>query len=117
MRLPARIQEGHAAALLVVATLLWAVSFPIIRALSLVQREHAPGISSWFVSSVLVALRFSLGGVVISLLSPRSLKGVTRAEWSQGLGLGILCGCGIPWQVDALSHTPASVSAFLTQGY
>jgi drug/metabolite transporter (DMT)-like permease len=117
MRLSAQNQEGRAVPFLVATTFLWAVSFPLIRAVSLVQHEHAPQISSWFVSSVIVVLRFLLGGVVLSILDPRSLQGITRSEWTHGIGLGILCGVGIPWQADGLSHTQASVSAFISQGY
>jgi drug/metabolite transporter (DMT)-like permease len=115
MRLPA--DERRAVALLALTAFLWAISFPLIRVLSLAQHQHSPEISSWFVSSVIVTSRFLLGGLVVSLLSPRSLKGITRSEWSQGLGLGLLCGISILWQVDGLSYTSASVSAFITQGY
>lgn len=104
-------------AALTVTTLLWAVSFPLIRALSLAQQARSPGVSTWFVSSTIVALRFLLGAAVLSVVSPRSLRGVTRSEWVQGVGLGVLCGVGIPWQADGLSHTDASVSAFISQGY
>ena len=117
MRLLPRNQEGRAATALLATTFLWAISFPLIRALSLAQHEHAPRISTWFISSVIVVLRFLLGGVVVSLLSPRSLRGITRSEWTHGIGLGILCGVGIPWQADGLSYTHASVSAFVSQGY
>jgi len=117
MRTQAPSQAGRAVTFLVAAMLLFAVSFPLIRALSLVQQERAPQISTWFVSSVVVVLRFLLGGAVLSIVSPRSLRAITRSEWTQGIGLGVLCGAGIPWQVDGLSYMPASVSAFLSQGY
>jgi drug/metabolite transporter (DMT)-like permease len=115
MKRPAR--ERTAVTALVLTTLLWGLSFPLIRALSLAQHARAPAMSSWFVSSVVVLLRFALGGAVIAVLSPRCLRGVTRSEWAQGVGLGLLCGVGIPWQADGLSHTHASVSAFISQGY
>ncbi|MES2642347.1 MAG: DMT family transporter [Myxococcota bacterium] len=109
--------ERRAVALLALTAFLWAISFPLIRVLSLAQHQHSPEISSWFVSSVIVTSRFLLGGLVVALLSPRSLQAITRSEWSQGLGLGLLCGISILWQVDGLSYSPASVSAFITQGY
>jgi drug/metabolite transporter (DMT)-like permease len=112
-----RERAGRAVAFLALTTLLWGLSFPLIRALSLAQRERAPAMSTWFASSVIVVIRFALGALVIALVSPRSLRGITRSEWTQGLGLGVLCGVGIPWQADGLSHTHASVSAFISQGY
>jgi drug/metabolite transporter (DMT)-like permease len=110
-------EEGRAVPFLLATTLLWGVSFPLIRALSLAWQQLSPHASSWFLSSAVVALRFLLGGALLAVLSPRSLRGITRSEWTQGIGLGVLCGVGIPWQADGLSYTHASVSAFISQGY
>lgn len=117
MKPPAQSQEGRAVTFLLATTLLWGVSFPLIRALSLSWQQLSPHASSWFLSSVVVVFRFLLGGVVLAALSPKSLLGITRSEWTQGIGLGVLCGVGIPWQADGLSYTHASVSAFISQGY
>lgn len=117
MKPPARSKEGRAVTFLLATTLLWGVSFPLIRALSLSWQQLSPHASSWFLSSVVVVFRFLLGAVVLAALSPKSLLGITRSEWTQGIGLGVLCGVGIPWQADGLSYTHASVSAFISQGY
>ncbi|HEY2404976.1 MAG TPA: EamA family transporter, partial [Polyangiaceae bacterium] len=40
-----------------------------------------------------------------------------RAERAQGFGLAVSSGIGMLFQMDGLSYTSASTSAFLTQGY
>lgn len=114
---PAAPRARRAVAALLASTALWAVSFPLLRALSLAQRARAPAVSSWFMACAVVALRFGLAAALVAALAPRALRRVTRSELTQGVGLGLLCGAGIPWQVDGLAHTDASVSAFISQAY
>jgi drug/metabolite transporter (DMT)-like permease len=45
------------------------------------------------------------------------MRDMTRAEWSQALGLGIFTASGMLFQMDGLNYTHASTSAFITQGY
>jgi drug/metabolite transporter (DMT)-like permease len=52
---------------------------------------------------------------VLAALCGRSLRGLTRREIEQGLGLGVLAWGGLMLQTDGLAYTHASVSAFLTQ--
>lgn len=103
--------------MLVAATLCWAVSFPLMRALSLHQPALVPGAGSWFFSSVGVTVRFWAAGLCLGLLCFRKLPGLTRLEIEQGVGLGVFGALGMLFQMDGLAHTDASVSAFLTQGY
>ena len=78
----------------------------------LVSRDA--GVSSWFVASASLVVRFGLGALV--LLVARSAR-PTRSELVQGLGLALSSGIGMLFQMDGLSYTAASTSAFLTQGY
>jgi drug/metabolite transporter (DMT)-like permease len=112
-----RARQLEATGFLILATLFWSVSFPVIRAMSLIQAETMPGLSTWFTSAVWVIYRFGGAGLIMFLWTARRLKGLTRLELEQGLGLGLFSGAGMVLQVDGLAHTSASTSAFLTQCY
>lgn len=74
-----------------------------------------PEAGSWFLSAWGLAIRFGLGAF---LLLPWVFQfGVRANEWKQGGVLAFWCGFGMWFQSDALAHTAASTSAFLTQGY
>jgi drug/metabolite transporter (DMT)-like permease len=51
------------------------------------------------------------------LWSLRTFHGVTRCEFQQGVGLGLVGGIGLLFQMDAVNYTSASTAAFLTQCY
>ena len=111
-------KHAQACVWLIVATALWGVSFPLIRAIWLVQEQLVPKISSFFFSATLAAVRFSVAGILLALFSARTLRGLTRLEFQQGVGLGVFGGLGIVFQMDGLAHiahNSASTSAFLTQ--
>jgi drug/metabolite transporter (DMT)-like permease len=103
--------------MLVLATALWGLSFPTMKALTATQDILLPDRSSWFFSSLCNIYRFGLAAFVMLFLSVRTLNRVTRLEISQGIGLGLVGGLGILFQMDGLAHTSASTSAFLTQCY
>jgi len=106
-----------AAWMLVLATVCWSVSFPLMRALQLEQAHRLPDCSSWFFSSCGVAYRFGLAGILLGLWNAWRGRWPTRREWEQGLVLGIWGSAGMVFQMDGLAYTTASISAFLTQGY
>lgn len=131
---PARI----ASFVLVGTCALWAFSFPLLKALQVLGQRSAPAADSFFISTLLVAIRFSIAAVVFLLViglrrsatqsevvSPTD--GTTRPvgndplfsrlEWMQGGGIGLFGGLGLVLQMDGLAYTSGSVSAFLTQGY
>lgn len=112
-----RARQLEATAFLVVATLFWSVSFPIVKTMGVVQAEAMPEASTWFASSVWVLYRFGAAGLIMFLWTARRLRGLTRLEFEQGLGLGLFSGGGMLLQVDGLAYTSASTSAFLTQCY
>lgn len=109
--------RARAVRLLVLCTVLWGVSFPTMRALGFVQSALVPEAGSWFFASLGVCYRFGLAGLVMAMIYWRRLAAMTRLEWEQGIVLALFGAGGILFQMDGLSYTDASTSAFLTQGY
>lgn len=103
--------------MLVLCTALWAFSFPVIVALPMVQGSLVPGSSTWFLSSLCVCYRFGAAALVLAIAFLPSFRRLSRSEVIQGIGLGITGAAGSLLQVDGMSYTTASTSAFLTQCY
>lgn len=103
--------------MLVAATGMWALSFPLMKSLALEQQKLLPDAGSWFFTALGVMYRFGIAGVILALFAFRDLKRITRLEWEQGIGLAVFGAVGILFQMDGLSYTAASTSAFLTQCY
>lgn len=95
----------------------WALSFPLVRALSLDQTASVPEASTWCLSAWGLLLRFAIATAFLAWWCRRELARPTPAEWGQGLGLGVFTAGGMLLQVDALTYAPASTVAFLTQCY
>jgi drug/metabolite transporter (DMT)-like permease len=110
-------RPGVARALLIGGTLFWGLSFPLVRALELVQEKHSPHVSDFVLACADMEVRFGLAAVILLFLYGRELRRVTRLEWSQAIGLGLLASGGIYLQNLGLAWTDASISAFLTQLY
>jgi drug/metabolite transporter (DMT)-like permease len=109
--------RGRAVIMLMCCTLLWAISFPTMKALTQAQQALLPQASSWFLSAWSTAWRFGLSALIMAAWTGRSMKGLTRLELEEGIGLGLVGAGGILLQMDGLSYTDASTSAFLTQCY
>ena len=107
----------RAIVLLTLATLVWGLSFPLIKSLGHLQQALVPGSGSWLVTVCTVAPRFLLAGAGLALFGLRRQGRPSALEWYQGLGLALFLGLGLLLQVDGLQYTDASVSAFLTQLY
>ena len=105
------------AAMLLVTTLFWGLSFPVMKALLLAQAQLLPQASSWFLTSSAVTARFGIAALILLLWCLPTLRGLTRLEVWQGFGLGVCGGVGLIFQMDGLAYTSASTSAFLTQCY
>lgn len=103
--------------MLVMATACWGLSFPIIKAMALVQMRLLPEASTWFSAVYLVAPRFFLAVAVLVVWQGRGFWRVTRLEWQQGVTIGLFSAAGMLLQNDGLQFTAASTSAFLTQFY
>jgi len=114
---PPHPQRARAIALLTLATIVWGLSFPLIKSLGLLHAARLPGSSTWLITACTVGPRFLLAGLVLLLWRWRTVVSVTGREWKQGVGLGLACALGLLFQVDGLQYTAASVSAFLTQLY
>lgn len=109
--------RGRAIAYLLFATILWGVSFPLGKAVEIGQRQLLPEASSWFLAAYTLTFRFIIAAAVLALFAWRRRPGLTRLEFSQGVGLGFFGGLGILLQIDGLAFTQASTSAFLTASY
>lgn len=107
----------RAVLMLLAANLLWGLSFPLIKAITLLHARLVPAAGTWFSAVYTVAPRFLLAAAVLLALRPADAWRVNRAELRQGLLLGLFTAAGMLLQNDALQFTSASTSAFLTQFY
>lgn len=117
MSAPDRTVHARAVLMLVLATLFWGASFPLVKAIVLAHRAALPASGTWFITAYTVAPRFLLGSAVLLLVLRRKLRTFTRSELKQGALLGLAVGAGMLFQNDGLQFTSASTSAFLTQLY
>jgi drug/metabolite transporter (DMT)-like permease len=108
-------RRRHAILMLVLATLYWGISFPIIKAITSLSRILMPGAGSWFVTATAVAPRFVLAAVLMLVFRGRLAGPLTRREMRQGLVVGLFAAAGTLLQTDGMQFTDASTSAFLTQ--
>ncbi len=111
------MRTRQARVLLLGTTLLWGLSFPLIRGLELVQKAVLPSISDEALACADMSIRFGLAALVLLPVYARHLHRITLREWSQALGLACFAGAGLYLQTLGLAWTDASVSAFLTQLY
>lgn len=103
--------------MLLLATVFWGLSFPLIKTILFLHGQLVPEAGSWFSAIYTVAPRFLLGMLVLVALKPRAWRGLTRGEIKQGVVIGLFAAAGMLFQNDALQFTAASTSAFLTQFY
>lgn len=113
----ARAVHIRAVLMLVLTTLLWGLSFPLVKAIALAHTAVLPASSTWFITAYTVAPRFLLGSAVLLLVLWKQLGTFTRLELKQGGLIGLAVGAGMLFQNDGLQFTSASTSAFLTQIY
>ena len=88
-----------------------------MKALALTQQDLLPQTGSWFFTSLSVAYRFGIAGILVLLFGYREIRTLRWREVEQGMLLAAFGGLGILFQMDGLAYTSASTSAFLTQGY
>lgn len=101
---------------LVLACVLWGLSFPLIKALHLEQASRLPEASSVFLAAWMQVARFGIGALMLAPVTSRYGK-ITRGEFRQGSELALWGGVGMALQADGMAYTSASTSAFLTQAY
>ncbi len=110
-------RRARATAWLLFATGLWGLSFPLAKTLSLAQLRLLPGADTWFLAAVGLVFRFGGAAAILAFAALPTLRGLTRGECRQGIGLGIFACGGMLFQLDGLNYTAASTSAFLTSCY
>lgn len=110
-------QHFQAVAMLLLANVFWGLSFPTIKALSLIHAAVVPGSTSEFITAMLVAPRYVVAALVMFFWQAPKLAKLTKPEMKQGLLLGLFMALGVLLQNDGLQFTSASTSAFLTQLY
>jgi drug/metabolite transporter (DMT)-like permease len=103
--------------MLVVANVFWGLSFPLIKAIAFEHQRLLPASSSWFVTACMLAPRFVLAAAIMAVWQRGALRGMSRLEVVQGVGLAMFAVLGMIFQNDGLQYTSASTSAFLTQFY
>lgn len=116
MRVGPTISRAMAVLALILACVLWGVSFPLVKALHIEQSARLPEASSMFLAAWLQVARFFVAGLLL-LPFLAKLGRPSRLEFRQGLWLALWGGLGMGIQADGLAHTDASTSAFLTQAY
>jgi drug/metabolite transporter (DMT)-like permease len=110
-------EHRRATLMLLLTTVLWGVSFPVIKSLILLNGALLPGASPWLVTAEALAPRFILAAALMLLIRSRNIGFPSRGEAKQGLGLGLFAIGGTLFQTDGMQYTSASTSAFLTQVY
>ncbi len=64
-----------------------------------------------------LSVRFVLAALALTLVAPRAMAALSRAERRQAVALGVVYGVAQVLQTTGLQHTSASVSGFLTGMY
>ena len=103
--------------MLVLASLFWGLSFPVMKMLAILHQSLLNTTDSWFSAASTVTIRFGIAGLITAVFSWRTLTKMTALEFWHGAGLGLFGSIGLLWQMDGLSYTSAGTSAFLTQSY
>jgi drug/metabolite transporter (DMT)-like permease len=101
--------------MLILATLFWGVSFPVIKAISALTHRLVPDAGTSFLGAAAFAPRFVIAALVTLAFGWRKLRSATAGEIRQSAVLAFFASGGSLFQTDGLQFTDASVSAFLTQ--
>ena len=67
--------------------------------------------------AAIIALRYAIASVIVSILFRKHLKGLTRGDAARGVLVGLLLGSAYIVQTIGLSYTTAGKNAFLTTVY
>ena len=103
--------------MLVYCTVLWALSFPVMKALLQTQQRLLPAGETWFFTALTVTYRFGFAGLILLPFAFRQMITLRLRELEQGVVIACFASFGALFQMMGLAHTSASISAFLTQGY
>lgn len=103
--------------MLLLVTVFWGMSFPLMKGAGLLAAAHAPEAGTWFFTAMILLPRYVLATLVLVVVLGPGLRRITRLEWKQGLLIGGFASLGMLFQADGLQFTAASTSAFLSQFY
>ena len=103
--------------MLFVASCLWGVCIPVMKALGTEQNLLAPEAGSLGGSAASLCARFGLAAAAILLMTRLSVFRIRREEWKHGAILGAFTAVSMFIQVDGLSYTSASTAGFLVALY
>jgi drug/metabolite transporter (DMT)-like permease len=115
--MPDTLLRQKALQLLLLCTAFWALSFPVMKTLTLTQQQILPEAGSWFLTSLCVMVRFLIAGMLLLVVFWRKIATVSRREIEQGLWLAFFSSSGVCLQMDGLGYVSTTTSAFLTQLY
>jgi drug/metabolite transporter (DMT)-like permease len=102
---------------LLIATICWSMSFPLVKILYIEQGSRLPSASVSFLAISFMAARFGMAALLLLPWVLHKIPTFTRNEWRQGLVLALCGGGGMCLQADALAYTSSSTCAFITQTY
>ena len=109
---PGSIGTGRATLILVFVTLLWGLSFPLMKNW-LQAAKTCPG-GEELASHSLIALRMLLALLLLALFQPGLLLCPSWREHGRGALIGVAFFFGFALQVQGLAHTTPALSAFIT---
>lgn len=104
--------DRRASIMLVLVTVLWGLSFPLMKDWQLAA-IHCPG-GELVASATIIALRMFLALAVLAVFRPRLFTAPRRREHTYGAALGLTFFLGFLLQVLGLADTTPALSAFLT---
>lgn len=124
-------QRARAIGMLLLANVLWGLSFPVSKTLIFLTARLIPESGGGFIVAAISAPRFFLASIAMlawhfwsthsgvrrppERTNPRSF--VESKEFRQGIYMGLFTAIAMLLQSDGLRFTTASTSAFLTQFY
>src|SRR6266853_1516777 len=88
--------------MLLLATVCWGMSFPLMKGLVLLQERLLPDASVWFITAQTSTVRFGVAAIVLALICGRRMRGFTQLDLKLGVGLGVFAGTGTLLQMAAL---------------
>jgi drug/metabolite transporter (DMT)-like permease len=107
--------SARATLMLVLVTLLWGLSFPLMKSWHDAARDTCPGPGAEALSTAtLIGLRMVIAVAILAAVRPGLARDATRREHAVGLAVGLAFFVGSVFQVWGLAYTTPARSAFIT---
>lgn len=110
--MPEPVSVRRATVMLLLVTLFWGLSFPMVKAWQNAAGD-CPG-GSLIATLTLIAVRFVLSLALLAVAQPRLFTMPTRQEYGWGSLLGLSFLVGFVFQVWGMARTTPAMSAFIT---